>query len=309
MAAGSPMTNGVRSFGPSSRDSAYRTLSRMLAGRWRPTDRYFLDPPALMRDALHPPDPWQARVLTSAAPRILILCSRQSGKSLTAGALALLTAILEPGSLTLIVARALRQAAELIRKVKLLYALLNRRATRPPPWTPKPVLQLEAEERRGLTPAEALVQDSVLSMELANESRIIALPAAADTIVGYSAVNLILIDEAARVPDPLYAALRPMLAVSGGRLVALSSARAKAGWFWNSWTNEGDQWQLRVRVTAHECPRISPVFLREEEAALGPRLFAQEYLCEFTDAVDALFTEAQIRRAMDNDIQPLFLGA
>ena len=172
--------------GQSPRDSGYRVLSRMLAGRWAPTDRYYLDPAALMRDALHPPDPWQERLAASRAKRILVLCSRQSGKSLTAAALALLTAILEAPALVLIVARAQRQAAELLRKTKLLYSLLSRKTLAPPPWTPKPVQEIEAEERRILGPSERLTQDSTLSMEFASGSRIIALPGKADTIVGYS---------------------------------------------------------------------------------------------------------------------------
>jgi hypothetical protein len=90
-------------------------------------------------------------------------------------------------------------------------------------------------------------------------------------------------------------------------LIALSSAWAKVGWFYESWEGKGD-WH-RVQVTARQCPRISPAFLREEREVLGPRWFAMEYGCEFGDAVDALFTEEQVRRAMTNDLQPLFGAA
>ena len=68
---------------------------------------------------------------------------------------------------------------------------------------------------------------------------------------------------------------------------------------------QGADWH-RIRVTAHDCPRISPEFLREEREALGPRWFQMEYLCEFTDAVDALFTEEDGRAALANDLRPLF---
>ncbi len=277
----------------------------MLAGRWAPTDRYFLDPAALMRDAAHPPDEWQDRLLASAARRILVLCSRQSGKSLTAAALALLTAILEAPALVLIVARAQRQAAELLRKVKLLYALLSRKVARPPPWAPRPVKELEAEERRVLGPAEALTQDSVLSMELANGSRIIALPGKPDTVVGYSAASLIIIDEAARTDDAMYYLLRPMLAVSRGRLVCLTTPFGKRGWFYEEWSKGGAVWE-RYRATAADCPRISPEFLAEERRALGAHWYGQEYMLEFRDAVDQVFRQDDIDAMFRDDVQPLF---
>jgi hypothetical protein len=197
-----------------------------------------------------------------------------------AAGLALKTALLEPGSLVLLLSPTLRQSSELFRKTIALYRDLGR---------PVPSVR---------------PRDSALRLELGNGSRIESLPGTEGTVRSFSSVRLLVIDEAARVPDSLYFATRPMLAVSGGSLIALSSAWAKVGWFFSSWEGKGD-WR-RVKVTAHECPRITREFLREEEEALGPRWFAMEYLCEFTDAVDALFTEEQIRRCLTNDLQPLF---
>ena len=58
-------------------------------------------------------------------------------------------------------------------------------------------------------------------LELENGSCIVSLPGKEGTIRGFSGVKLLAIDEAAWVPDDLYLAVRPMLAVSQGRLVAL----------------------------------------------------------------------------------------
>ncbi len=60
---------------------------------------------------------------------------------------------------------------------------------------------------------------------LENGSRIVSLPGTEGTIRSYSAVRLLLVDEASRVDDDTIAAVRPMLAVSGGQLIALSDAR------------------------------------------------------------------------------------
>jgi hypothetical protein len=210
---------------------------------------------------------------------MILLCSRQSGKSLVAAALALREALLSPPALVLLLSPTLRQSGELFRdKVRRLYSRLGR-----------PV---------------ATVQETQLTMELANGSRIVSLPGDEETVRGYSGVSLLVIDEAARVSDSLYYGVRPMLAVSGGRLIALSSAWAKAGWFYEAWQGKGP-WH-RVKVTAADCPRISPAFLREEREVLGPRWFDMEYNCTFGDAVDAPFSAEQIQDARGDDLPPLF---
>jgi len=62
-----------------------------------------LDPVAFVQDRLiFEPDPWQARLLRSCAPWILLNCCRQSGKSTTTAAAALHTAIYDPGLILLV---------------------------------------------------------------------------------------------------------------------------------------------------------------------------------------------------------------
>jgi hypothetical protein len=229
------------------------------------------------------PDPWQARLLREAPRRSLLCCSRQSGKSQTAAALALAAALLRPGSLVLLLSPSLRQSGELFRKVMGVYQSAGRPV---PSVRPK---------------------DNALRLELTNGSRVVSLPGVEATVRSFSAVRLLVIDEAARVPDALYAAVRPMLAVSHGSLIALSTPFARIGWFFEAWHDGAAAWH-RVRVPATECPRISPEFLAEEREELGERWYSMEYECVFTDAVDALFTEDQVRAAMSNDRQPLFPG-
>jgi hypothetical protein len=142
------------------------------------------------------------------------------------------------------------------------------------------------------------VQESALQLTLNNDSRIISLPGKSDeTIVGFSAVNLLVIDEAARVPDAIYFATRPFLAASKGKLVCLSSAYARDGFFYNEWANGGERWQ-RAEARATECPRIGQDFLDEELAVMGRRLFDREYNCAFTSADDAVFDPDAVDRAL-----------
>lgn len=234
-----------------------------------------LDPTAWALGLGFAPDPWQMDVLRSSAPRILLNCSRQSGKSTTTALLALHTAIYQPGTLALLLSPSLRQSSELFRIVAAFYRSLA-----------QPV------------PAEA---ESALRIELTNGSRVVSLPGREATVRGYAGVDLLVIDEAARVSDDLYLSVRPMLAVSGGRLVALSTPFGKRGWWWREWMQGGDGW-LRVEVTAEQCPRISKEFLEEERQHLGEWWYKQEYLCEFMDSQTASFTYEMIRSALKEPV-------
>lgn len=239
------------------------------------------DPANLMRRAGMVPDPWQADLLRSPSTQTLLLCSRQAGKSQTAAALALREALLRPRSLVLLLSPTLRQSGELFRdKVLRLFDALGR-----------PV---------------GVAAESALRLELANGSRVISLPGDEQTIRGYSGVRLVVVDEASRVNDALYYSVRPMLAVSGGRLVCLSTPFGKRGWFFDEWQGDGP-WE-RVKITADRCPRIPPEFLAEEERALGPRWFRQEYLCSFEDTIDQVFAYEDLQAALDDDVRPLFGG-
>lgn len=211
--------------------------------------RLGLDPALLFEAAALVPDPWQRDLLRSVAPRVVLNCCRQAGKSTTVAALALHRALFTPDGLVLLLSRAQRQASELFRKVLDFYQALGR-------------------------PVPAIAQ-SVLKLELANGSRIVALPGKEANIRSYSGVNLLVIDEAARVADDLYRSVRPMLAVSGGRLILLSTPFGQRGFFWKTWTG-GEEW-LRVQVTANQVPRISPEFLADERRTLGLSWYQQEY--------------------------------
>jgi hypothetical protein len=124
----------------------------------------------------------------------------------------------------------------------------------------------------------------------------VALPGNEGTIRGYSGVNLLVVDEASRVPDSLYTAVRPMLAVSGGRLVTLSTPFGSRGWWYEAWEHGGSDW-VREKVTAEECPRIFAAFLDEERRELGEWFFNQEYMCTFMDAQSSAFRREDIDRA------------
>ena len=118
-------------------------------------------------------------------------------------------------------------------------------------------------------------------------------------------MRLLIVDEATRVDDDVIAAVRPMLAVSGGQLIALSTPAGRRGWWYEAWEDGGAAWK-RVRVPAAECPRITAAFLAEERASMGDYFYAQEYECSFETSDAALFDEETLRKMWDSRVKPLF---
>jgi hypothetical protein len=224
------------------------------------------------------PDPWQARLLRSTADRVILNCCRQSGKSTMAALTALHHALYRPGTLVLILAPALRQSQELFAKIAGFYGSLE---------SPVPP---QAERR--------------LSLELENDSRIVTLPGTEKTIRGFSGASLLIVDEAARVDDGLYYSVRPMLAVSGGSLLMLSTPAGKRGVFFEEWTG-GESWEC-YEIKATECPRIPPEFLEEERRNMPARWFAQEYECTFVETSGQVFAHDDVAAALDEQVRPLF---
>ena len=240
--------------------------------------RLALDRVAFARALGLEPDPWQERLLRSGSDRVLLNCCRQSGKSTMTGLIALHRALYHPGSLILCLAPALRQSQELFGKVLSFYRDLGR-----------PVLP-QAERK--------------LSLELENGSRIVTLPGSEKTIRGFSGAALLILDEAARVADELYFAVRPMLAVSGGALIMLSTPYGKRGVFYEEWTG-GHGWE-RYEVPASQCLRISEAFLEEERRVLPSWVYRQEYECSFEDTEDQVFTTEMVEQAVTPEVTPLF---
>jgi len=223
-----------------------------------------LDPSEILRAQGMDPDPWQVEVLRSNHKRLLLNCSRGAGKSRTCSAIALHTALFQPESLCLLLSRSQRQSGELFRYVKQGYQSL-----------------------KGLSVKATAI--SATQLELSNGSRIVCLPGKEETIRSFQGVTLLLIDEAARVPDDLYRAVRPMLGVSQGRLIALSTPFGQRGWYFQEWSSNDDDWQ-RVKITATDNPRISAEFLSEELRRCGQSWVDQEYYCSFESLEGLVYT-------------------
>ena len=127
------------------------------------------------------------------------------------------------------------------------------------------------------------------------------MPGRDGTIRGYSGARLLVLDEAAWIPNALYTTVRPMLAVSRGRLLVCSTPHGARGWFFDAWRST-EPWE-RYEVTALDCPRFDREFLEEERRTLGEWWYLQEYMCKFMDAETAAFSRADIERAFSKELE------
>ena len=226
------------------------------------------------------PDPKQALVLRSESKRGVLNCTRQWGKSTITAAKAVYEAVRRKESLTLVVSPSGRQSGEFVRKAAGFARRLGMR-----------------------TKGDGTNE---MSLEFPNRSRIIGLPGSEETIRGFSSVSLLLVDEASRVPDDLYMAVRPMLAASSGALWLMSTPCGKRGFFYEAWERGGPEWE-RIRAPGTECVRIEREFLEEERKTVGTRRFQQEYMCEFVGTEGGMFERDLVERAIRRDVEVLVI--
>jgi hypothetical protein len=236
-----------------------------------------VDPAQIMTEIGLTADPWQAQALRSTAKRLLLLAARQLGKSTTISLIVLLAAVLRANAFVLLVSKTERQSLELLRKVTSYYHQLG---------DPVPVTREQAN-----------------GFELANGARVLALPGDPDTIRCYSAVTLVVVDEASRAEDALFAAALPMLVASGGRLILASTPRGASGFFAEQWNGKDVEWE-KIAAKASECPRIPRERLEEERKLHGERRYAEEYECAFLGSGGAVFTRVSecVDRGRTEDI-------
>jgi len=235
-----------------------------------------LDPVLLARDCGLDPDPVQQRLLTSTSKKVLVNCCRQWGKSTTTAILALHEALYAAPAMIVLVSPSQPQSTELFRKVHSFW-----------------------ERLEGAPEAK---QESLTRLSLSNGSRIISLPGSEKTTRGYSGVTLAVVDEGSRVDPALFTAIRPMLATTDGRFIALTTPKGKRGWFYDLWTSGDDSWE-RISVKGADCARISPQFLADELRALGPMRFSEEYQCAFQDSATSAFSSTLIEMALTREFE------
>ena len=205
-------------------------------------------------------------------------CCRKWGKSTMIALKAAHFAAHRPGTTVLVVAPSSRQSKEL--------------------------LGIAARMLRDL---EQTATYSQAKITLKNRPRILALPNQAKTIRGYSP-ELVVIDEAAYLPEEMWKTALPMLnaAEGGGWLWLMSTPAEPVGFFHRLWSDEKAKQWTRLKVTAYDCPRIPEAMIAEAKRSFPADRFAREYLCEFAQPPTAAFPEEMVRACLDPTLADFF---
>ncbi len=215
-------------------------------------------------------DPWQVEFSRAKEQNLVLACGRQVGKSTGTAVKGTHHARYTPNSLTIMISPSDRQSGELFKTTR----------------------QMVHEAGIPVSPDD----DNKRSMTLLNGARLIALPSNADTVRGFAAATMIIIDEAAFAADDILPAITPMMATTSdkAKLILLSSPNGRAGFFFEAYqgAQKAKGWR-RWHVPSTDCPHIAPQYLADKRVELGEMMYKQEYLAEFvTDGLNPIDVEA-----------------
>lgn len=225
------------------------------------------------------PYPAQAAVLDCPDTHVILCCSRQFGKTTLTALKIAHHALLQPKSEIVVCSAGKRQSSHLVDRA----ASFLRRAGVP--------VHGSGGSFRGA--------------RLPNGSAIFALPTRETTTRGYSAVSLLIFEEAAFVPDNFYHAATPFqAAVAAPHLWLLSTPGAQTGCFYEEWSDDERTHWRRFRVPTSECPHFRPEFLDNERVRKGDAIYRREYECEFVADGTQIITRELWDAAIDPDDPP-----
>lgn len=236
------------------------------------------DPCATFETAVGaPPELWQAAVLGSRARKQVLLCARQVGKSWTVAAAASHRARYRRDQLVLIVSPSQRQSDEQLARCRVVLRRLGR------------------------------VEGNASELRLDNGSRIVSLPGSSEsTVRGFSAADVLVFDEAAKVSEEIFTATLPMLA-GHGRLLLLSTPGPRQGFLWDVWTGADPSWE-KTKVRAADSAQWPAERIADLRASLSPREAACELDCEFSGAADGVFDPLRVDAMFANQAGALMLA-
>ena len=246
-------------------------LQRLATGKATPADQAWACP---WKFLLVEPDPWQKRVLC-ANDNLALCATRQGGKTTIIAAL--VNWYLQCcGKYVVVVSPSEEQSFEFAKRVLAQYDAL---------------------------PLVGCSKRNAGSLKLENGAEMLALPCNEKTVRCRSAVDLLVMDEASRIPDSLYGAVRPMLAVSKGRTVLLSTPFGKRGFFYKACIS--DHWN-KVFIPWHKCPRLTAEFIEEERVEHGDLWIQQEYECKFLNLENCIFDPEEFRALIVKDTDVVY---
>lgn len=257
------------------------------------------------KDKEYQPDKWQQRVLDHKG-NVALRTGRQVGKSVTIARKCADLALQHKDITILMIAAAQRQSSEIFQKtfrnLDMVHKELLKKAGG---WKPKKNLSAKRnmELKREFETKHGLFKGNITKteMNLKNNVRILSLPTgkSGDFVRCYT-VDVLIADEAAFIPEPVWTAVRPMLATSKKRKglgweILLSTPFGRGGHYYEA-CHDPDY--LQIHVSSEQCARVSQDFLKKERQRLSKKEYAQEYLGEFVAEFNQFFKTELIKACM-----------
>jgi len=220
------------------------------------------------------PDEFQKEVLTEASKRIMILAPRQTGKSTAVAVRVLHEAMGHDNAMILLASASSRQSGQIMEKARKMAQSLDLKILPPPPKCD--------------------------GFSLANGSQIVSLPDSEETIRGFSAPRIIVVDEAAFASESVFQALEPMLLVSNGTLIILSTPNGQTGYFYDQWHADPSPW-AKLKGSLERCPRVSPEAIETIRKSVSKDIFEQEFECKFVPTSGQVISLETLRKCYRDD--------
>ncbi|KKM19339.1 hypothetical protein LCGC14_1656610, partial [marine sediment metagenome] len=229
-------------------------------------------------------DKWQEEIINHEGS-VTLRSGRQVGKSTTVAKRCAKLMLQHKGSNSLIIAPAQRQSSQLFIKVMGWLNLKHFEAIQEAGGyhdSTNKSSRRNAEDKRIFERENGIFKEipTKTTVLLKNGSICYALPAGKTGIyLRTFALTFLYIDEAAYVPDTVYNALTPMLAVARkkglGWETLLSTPFGKGGFFYDATTDDDYK---QFYMSSEDCERIDKTFLLKEKKRLSKIEYAQEYL-------------------------------
>lgn len=133
-----------------------------------------------------------------------------------------------------------------------------------------------------------------------------------DAVRGFTA-DVLIVDEAAYMPELMWIAAKPTLLTTGGDLWYCSTPHGKEGYFYECYQNKHNRFKV-FHVSSEEVIHNRKIsenwtkhkreenirYLEEEKAEMSELRYAQEYLGQFIDELRQFFSDDLIDKALTN---------
>lgn len=146
---------------------------------------------------------------------------------------------------------------------------------------------------------------------LKNKSYVLSRPVGqtGDSIRGFTG-DVLVIDEAARMPELAFTAARPVLLTTAGKIWMSSTPHGKQGFFWESFQNKNNRFRV-FHINSEEVMEKREIsgnwtehkraeslkFLEEEKASMSQLQYGQEYLGLFLEELQQYFPDDVIAKS------------